>query len=94
VLKTGGAEPAWFGQNIDDLMAGAEAELKTLQAPSGAAKAAPGGAAKAADAGTKAVKPKGLSDEQILAEARRAIAGGKDPAGVKARLKEWGLELK
>ena len=96
VSKTGGAVAGgaltWGDENIDDVIAGVRAELGAMQK---------GGAGKAntesaeSTEGTEAKgKPKGMTDEQIVAAARKAIAGGKDPEAVKARLRAWGLDLK
>jgi hypothetical protein len=94
VSRSGGAVEGgaftWGDENIEDVIAGVQAELQALRkGPGGATPAAGAGAAAKSDA----KKPEGMSDAQILAEARTAIAAGKDPDGVKAKLKAWGLEL-
>ena len=38
-------------------------------------------------------RPAGLSDDQILAEANKAIANGKDPSLVKQQLIAWGVKV-
>lgn len=40
-----------------------------------------------------APKPQGVSDQQIIAEAQKAIEAGKDPAAVREQLKAWGIQI-
>lgn len=53
----------------------------------------PQGTAAPTSAPNLAPRPQGVSDEQIMQEANKAMREGKDPAAVRQQLEAWGIRF-